>query len=484
MFLSTITIYKNKKEMAKKRKGLLNDNGSSTNETIYDKNISDFLNGEYMDYVMYVLANRAIPSMVDGLRTGARKILHAALTGPFKNGKPDKLTSLVGDTFRISLYPHGDASLYGTISEMSAFFKDNLNPLEIDGQGGTLRNVNAVAAPRYLYILLSKYAKLIYGIDWDLLEHIYDEGQYLEPKFYLPIIPTILTGCKSTIGIGYASSCFAYNPLHVIDACLFNLISGETPDIRSIQPYIRGCKPYNFKFNEDKWRWESFGDFVISGDRIDVTDLPYDVQYSGYESHLNSLQEAEFIQEWENDSVDDKICYRLYFAKGQVEKLTSNMESLIKRLKLITTVEKDNLTLLSPEQKLVYFNTCAELIPEFVKYRITIYEERKTKLVNALNEKIRQQSILAKFIELVITKKLVIANQEIDIVKHKLKEYELPESVLDLKISKITKTEYESILKKIKSLNDELQYILDTTPKQMYINDLVTLHNALEEDFK
>ena len=100
--------------MAKKRKGILNDNGSSTNETIYDKNISDFLNGEYMDYVMYVLANRAIPSMVDGLRTGARKILHAALTGPFKNGKPDKLTSLVGDTFRISLYPHGDASLSNT----------------------------------------------------------------------------------------------------------------------------------------------------------------------------------------------------------------------------------------------------------------------------------------------------------------------------------------------------------------------------------
>lgn len=469
--------------MAKRNK--IREQSSLPNEVIYDKRISDFMNKEYLDYVMYSITNRAIPSIVDGMRTGARKILHAALTGPFKNGKPDKLTSLVGDTFRISAYPHGDASLYGTITELSAFYKDNLNPLEIDGQGGTLRNVDGVAAPRYLYILLSKYAKLLYMTDYDMIEFVYDEGKYLEPKFYLPIIPTILTCRKSAIGTGYASSCFSYNPLSIIDACLFYLVSGHKPEVKSIAPYVRGCKRSSFTWNEDKFRWQSYGNFEIVDDStIHITDLPYDTQFSDFESYLNSLTEDEFIVDWENDSIEEKVLYKLFFKRGTVTKLSSNIEYLLKKLHLVTTVEKDNLTLLTPDNKVVYYERCNDVIPAFVDYRLTVYNERKTRLVAALEEKIRKEELVAKFISLIIKKKLVIANKEIDIVKHELSDLDLPHYLLDMKISKMTKTEYDTCLKRIQTWKEELAYIKATAPKQMYINDLVKLHNELKDDFE
>ena len=86
---------------------------------VKQRTISSFLQKEYTNYVFYVLANRAIPSILDGLRMGSRKIVYAALNSSFKNGSSDKLLALVGDIYKMTLYPHGDASLHNTIVELS-----------------------------------------------------------------------------------------------------------------------------------------------------------------------------------------------------------------------------------------------------------------------------------------------------------------------------------------------------------------------------
>jgi DNA gyrase/topoisomerase IV subunit A len=57
-------------------------------------------------------------------------------------------------------------------------------------------------------------------MDEDLLEYVFDEGTYLEPVNYLPIIPTVLCSRAECMAPGYKFSCFSYNPLDVIDACI------------------------------------------------------------------------------------------------------------------------------------------------------------------------------------------------------------------------------------------------------------------------
>ena len=73
-----------------------------------------------------------------------------------------------------------------------------------------------VGSPRYLYVKHSKYMDLIYKTDYDLLDFVFEEGQYVEPMTYLPIIPTVL--CKNNIGVavGYSMHNQAYNPLDII----------------------------------------------------------------------------------------------------------------------------------------------------------------------------------------------------------------------------------------------------------------------------
>ena len=65
--------------------------------------IPKFFNNEYMDFSKYVISTRACPSLIDGFKTGARKIMHAAFNGALKSGKAVKLLNLTGDTLKMSL---------------------------------------------------------------------------------------------------------------------------------------------------------------------------------------------------------------------------------------------------------------------------------------------------------------------------------------------------------------------------------------------
>ena len=199
--------------MAKKT---IQNNTQSTKSI--QRTITSFLENEYTEYTKYVLATRALPSVVDGFKTGARKVMHAAFTGSLKDKSEHKLLNLTGDTFNKTYYAHGDMSLNGNIIGLGQHFHDNLNPLHINGQSGSLRDPNAVSAPRYLYVKLNKYADL-YKVDYELLDFVFDEGEYLEPTHYLPIIPVVLTNRAEGMAPGYKFSTMSYNPIDIIKAC-------------------------------------------------------------------------------------------------------------------------------------------------------------------------------------------------------------------------------------------------------------------------
>lgn len=451
---------------------------------IIKRNITDFFRDEYFDYVIYALENRALPSIVDGLKVGARKILHAAFNGGCRNGKEIKNLNLVGDVYNLTLYSHGDASLHSTIFTLSQDFKDNLNPLQINGQYGSLRDTTAMSAPRYLHVALSKFAH-IYQTDKDLLQYVYDEGVYLEPVNYLPIIPTVLTSRTTGMAPGYSFLSFSYNPLQIIDACIDVLSTGTTQ--RIIKPWIRGIKSYNIEFDESKDRWVNFGEFDadIKRDIIYINDLPFDIEFDNYEQHLNKLQDDKYIKKWVGNSNGDKISYWLYFDRGRVEKLLdeSRVETFIKKLKLQSIIPKNNLTVLDENRKIRYFDTPESLIEYFVKFRLTVYELRKTNLINVLTDKLQQNDHLINFIQLVISGKIkVMKRAKAEVIKD-LDSYGIPHTVLQLPISRLTNDERDELIRKSKDIREELKYIKSTTTSDMYVYDLINLYNKLSTEF-
>ena len=454
------------------------------------RTITNFLNTEYLNYAFSVLEERAIPSVIDGFKPGARKIMHASLAGTTKDGKLYKLLALSGDAMRVSLYAHGDASLNGTIVNMCKSFNDNLNPLESDSQVGSLRDPNSAGAPRYLYVKHSKYMDLIYKTDYDLLDFIFEEGQYVEPMTYLPIIPTVL--CKNNIGVavGYSMHNQAYNPLDIIDACkeVLNSRADKKEKISTtIYPYIRGIKKANWRYEEGNWYNYGEWKFNQAKDLMIVTDLPADVSYEDFEKLLYKYKDEDFIKDWKNKSVDGGVNYEIVFPKKQLAiemKKDRSGKRIANKFKLIKQVSDDLLWLLDENHKLKYFQNKKEVIEYFVNYRIGIYTERKKKMVKILEERIKKNDELVQFIELVCKGKLVIRNRSKKDIKVDMDEYKLPIDLIGTPMSKVTIEERDELLKQNEEMKKELEYIKKTTEKQMYINDLTNLRKELEKDFK
>jgi DNA topoisomerase-2 len=154
------------------------------------KTVTDYLDTEYLSYAKYVVENRAIPSVIDGFKPTQRKIIFTA-NRAWKNGteKPFKIFQLSGKVAVESFYHHGNASLDAAIIGMAQSFKNSLPLLEEIGQFGSLRSPEA-GAPRYISTKLSKNFRLLYK-DFELLTPRMEEGNEIEPEYFLPIIPTI-----------------------------------------------------------------------------------------------------------------------------------------------------------------------------------------------------------------------------------------------------------------------------------------------------
>ena len=457
---------------------------NSNNERV----ITDFLNNEYKDYSLYVISNRACPNLIDGFKTGARKIMHAAFKGSIKNGETKKVTNLAGETMNYSLYQHGDMSLNNTIVTISQEFNFNLNPLFIDGQSGTLRSPEA-ASPRYLYVRHSKYTK-IWDTDHDLLEYEEEEGQSVEPKYYLPIIPVILAQRQQGMAPGYAFSTMSYNPVDLIDACIECLKSRKKENKLEgfvVHPYIRHVAKKTWKYEEGSW--VNYGEFKWDDKKkeIRITGLPYDMTFDNFEKMLNKYVNNEEIKEWQDYTKGDVIDYRINCKKGKwAATLKGKLinKKIEAKFKLRKVVPSDLLWVIDENKKLHHFITPQDLIEYFVNFRLTKYSDRKKLLVKIYEERIKKNDNLVKFIELVCKGKLKIRNRNKKDIKVDMDSHKLPIELISTPMSKCTIEERDELLKQNEQIHKELEYIKKTSEKQMYLNDLNELKKDIEKDFK
>ena len=457
-----------------------------------EKSVTDFLDNEYRGYSNYVIQNRACPSLIDGFKTGARKIMHASFKGSLKNGETKKVTNLAGETMNYSLYQHGDSSLNGTIITLSQDFDFNLNPLFVDGQNGTLRSQEA-ASPRYLYVRHSKYTP-IWKTDYDLLEFEEEEGQLVEPKYYLPIIPVVLCQRQQGMAPGYKFDTMSYNPIDIIDACKECLTSRKKDPLVSfvLHPYIRDIKKKNWKFEAEEdgtAHWVNYGEFKFDEKKksLKITDLTYDMSFDNFEKLLNKMVENDDIKDWKNLSSGNEIEYVIDCRKGKwASTLKGKLinKKIETKLKLKKIVPDDLLWVIDENKKVKHFMSANELIEYFVNFRLTKYTDRKKRLVKILEERLKKNNELVKFIELVCKGKLKIRNRSKKEIKVDMDSYKLPMELISTPMSKVTIEERDELIKQNEEMKKELEYIKKTSEKQMYINDLNKLRKELEKDFK
>lgn len=443
---------------------------------VTDRDVSNFFHEDYKQYVTYVIENRAIPSLIDGLKPSYRKTLHACLK-VMGSGKVIPGLEIVGSVYSNSAYHHGNASLEDVIVGSSSTYDNNAAPLKCHGSGGSLTTPSA-SAIRYLKFSLGNMAE-VFKNDLDILEYNYDGDKQIEPTFYLPTVPLVLAKRTGAPAIGYSfSNDMSYSIPSLVDACLQQLknIKNDNPGkgpLPKLVPYVDGFEGSYKELEYHKWQTSSI--WTSDKTKVYVKGLPISVSKDAFRMNLGKLLDAGTILNYDNDKPTEFVIH--FNASALAEHIAKGR--LAKLLKLTDTTKTPGLNVINEKGRIeTKLMTPHDVIRYFVGYRLTRYDDRKTLLIKKIDDRIDVASNLAKFIKLVVDGKLELRNIPIEVIKNRLVQENIEQSVLSVRISKLTKEEYEELLKEIETLKAERQYLVDTTTETMYINDL----NKLKKD--
>ncbi len=176
----------------------------------------------FLDYASYVILERAVPEVRDGLKPVQRRILHAMKE--LDDGRYNKVANIIGHTMKY--HPHGDASIGDALVQLGQ--KDLL--IDTQGNWGNILTGDSSAAPRYIEARPSKFAlDILYNPKTTTWKTSYD-GRNKEPQSLPVKFPLLLAQGVEGIAVGLASKILPHNFNELIDASI-EYLKGKEPDI-------------------------------------------------------------------------------------------------------------------------------------------------------------------------------------------------------------------------------------------------------------
>jgi topoisomerase IV subunit A len=176
----------------------------------------------FLDYASYVILERAVPEIRDGLKPVQRRILHAMKE--LDDGRYNKVANIIGHTMKY--HPHGDVSIGDALVQLGQ--KDLL--IDCQGNWGNTLTGDSAAAPRYIEARPSKFAlDVLYNNKTTTWKLSYD-GRNKEPVTLPVKFPLLLAQGVEGIAVGLASKILPHNFLELIDASI-DYLNGKEPDL-------------------------------------------------------------------------------------------------------------------------------------------------------------------------------------------------------------------------------------------------------------
>jgi DNA gyrase/topoisomerase IV subunit A len=444
-----------------------------------EKTISDFLSDEYKEFAMYSIEGRAMPSVIDGFKPTQRKVIHISnqiwKTG---NEKTLKVFQLAGKVASDAFYHHGNTSLENSIVTMAQKFKNNAALLEEDGQYGSLRSPQP-GAPRYIGTKLNENFRLIYK-DFELLNYKEEEGESIEPEFFLPIIPTVLLNGSSGIAVGFASNVLNRNVEQLIASCV-KVLDGKK--IKSIKPSYAEFTGEFIQDEENNKRWIIRGTFErVNTSTVRITELPPSMTYEKYEEHLDKLSDNKDIVSYD-DNCKDNIDYTIKFNRSILGDLD---DTKLRKLLKLEESSTEIFSTLDEFGKLKIFETCEEIVEYFVNFRLTYYHKRKEYQLEKLNRELKILSNRGRFIKAILDDKLKINNVAKAQIISQIVDMGLEEIddsydyLLRMPLYSLTKELFDKLKNDFSNKKEEIKILENTDPKDMYRTDL----DDLKKKFK
>jgi len=388
------------------------------------------------------------------------------------------VSQLAGYVSEVSSYHHGEASLQDTIVNLAQTFtgSNNMNLLEPVGQFGTrLLGGKDSSSPRYIFTHLSKnFRELFNNDDLDLLDYLDDDGQSIEPKFYVPTLPIILINGACGIGTGFSTDIPCFNPDDIKDR-LLRLVEDEDSDIEELTPWYKGFTGTIKKVEENKWT--THGIYAIKANIITVTELPVGTWTEDYKTFLDKLETENTIYSYKNMSTETSVHFEIKMPLETVYEWKDNRE-IEKKLKLVSHISAKNMYVFNEKNEIVKMESPEEIIYHFWRIRTEYYFKRQYNLVNKLKSELDILTAKINFVNDVIDENIKVFRQKLDHINKQLedKKYIKLENsytyLTDMKIHTFSEDTLEKLTNKQKDTQEMYTKISGYKLRDFWMNDI------------
>ena len=432
--------------------------------------VTEFFNNDYVSYAAYDNI-RKIANYIDGLKSASRKVLYTFLEDNInKDIKVNRSAAKVSEKCE---YLHGESSLEGVIAGMAQSFvgANNLPLLSPEGSFGT-RFIPKAGASRYIYTKLQPYTRLIFRKeDEPLLEKQIFEGNVIEYKFYVPIIPMLLVNGSSGVSNGFAQKILPRKVSTIIQAIEDKL---NDKDI-DLTPGIEGYKGDIIKYENG---WEIRGKFErIGRTKILITEIPPQYSLKKYISILDKLEDNKVIRRYKDLSENDNFKFEIDVSSEFVKK---DDKYILEKLKLIQK-EVENFSTIDENNRIKVFDNEYELFDAYFKIRYEFYKKRKNYQLKKLKSEIEYLKDKINFINAIIENKIIINKKsKEEIIKQAEKlNIKYIEEHLKMQLWNLTQEKIDELLNIIDGKEKEYEELLNKSEKQIWLEELNELKKLL-----
>jgi topoisomerase-4 subunit A len=302
--------------MAKKAKETIEELYQFVDQKILTENIEEIVGERFGRYSKYIIQDRALPDVRDGLKPVQRRILFSMYKlGMFSDKPYKKSARIVGDVIG-KYHPHGDSSVYDAMVRLSQTWKIRIPLIDMHGNNGSVDGDSA-AAMRYTEARMSKASEFILDdIEKRTVDFIpnFDDEEY-EPVVLPARYPNLLVNGATGISAGYATEIPPHNPREVINAVIKRLENPEMTidDLMKIMrgpdfptgAIVQGKDQIKEAFETGRGRIIIKSVAEVVEQQIIITEIPYEVNKANLVRKIDDIRikkKIDGIQEVRDES--------------------------------------------------------------------------------------------------------------------------------------------------------------------------------------
>lgn len=451
----------------------------------------DYMLPSYLNYSMYVILNRSLPHIMDGLKPVQRRILYAMNELKLDyNAKYKKSARTVGDTLG-KYHPHGDSACYEAMVAMAQPFTTH-HPL-VDGQGnwGSVDDPKSFAAMRYTESKMSLYANtLLDEIKEDTVDWVPNfDGTMKEPELLPAKLPNILVNGVTGIAVGMATDVPPFNLEEIVSACsavlksksisddeIINLFG--VPDFPSGGVVTDPIEKVKEVYKTGSGSISLRGTYEIKDDFLFITSLPYRVVQQKVLADISSCikkYKLPVVDMIDDSDSENPVRIGLQI-KGNDDVKLQVLAVVLEKAKVESKI-KVNMNVIGLDG-LPQIKNLPTMVREWCQGRQKTFERKKRFRLRNVESRLHiLEGLLIAFNNLDRVIEVVRSSEQpkVDLME----EFELTEnqcqSILELKLRQLAKLEEDALQKESDQLSKERDEIKDLLSSDKKIKKEVRL---------